>query len=351
MKYHRQLDKDDRLRLETLYNAGHSKKDIAARLHVHISTVYRELKRGRYDKLHWNLYIIPGYSADIAQRDHDFKAAAKGAPFKLGHNYALAETIEDMIINRRYSPGAAAAALRSRPEHGTLCEATIYRYIDMGVFSQLTREHLPERGIRKHPYKKVEHKNKTHLGTSIEERPQVVSDRSEFGHWEMDCVEGKQGTKGAFLVLTERLTRAELSFKLPHKTSKNVVKVLDRLQERCAFRKLFKSITIDNGSEFANSRRMEHSPRGRRRTYCYYCHPYTASERGSNEVANRLVRRWYPKGQPFTAVTGRDCRRLSAWMNQYPRELLGWKTASQAFTDACQAEGIKITPYLSQYLY
>ena len=350
MVHHRQLTRDDRLRLETLYNAGHSKKDIAARLHVHISTVYRELKRGRYDKRHWELYMVSGYSADIAQKDRDFKVSSRGAPLKIGSDFALASYIERLIAEEGYSPAAVAARLRDHPCYNSLCEVTIYRYVHDGVLD-VTPEQLPEHGKRKHPYKKVTKQNKTKLGTSIEMRPKHINGRAEFGHWEGDCVQGKQGTSGTFLVFTERKTRAELIFKMRHQRAEDVISVLDTLQEHCAFRKLFKTITFDNGSEFSDSARIEHSRAGRRRTDAYYCHPCSPGERGSNEVANRFIRRRYPKGVPLTRVTQQECRRTAAWMNQYPREVLGWKSASELFLQECAAAGITITPYLSQYLY
>lgn len=107
---------------------------------------------------------------------------------------------------------------------------------------------------------------------------------------------------------------------------------------------------MDNGVEFSNAHRLENSPTGYRRTYCYYCHPFTSCERGSNENANRMIRRWFKKGRSLAAVTQADCIAVSRWMNTYYRASLGWKTPAEAFKSACAAEGIKISPYLSQFL-
>lgn len=344
------FDRDRRLQLEVLIKAGHSKKEVAALLGCHLSTVYRELKRGRCEQRDylWRPYYI--YSVVVAQDDAARKRSHCGAPLKLGGNLELASYIEQRIMVDKYSPAAVAAELR-RSELGYLCEDTIYRYIHRRIFDTLRPSHLPEHGIRKHPRHDDKHENKKRLGTSIEQRPQAIGSRNTFGHWEMDCVIGKsKGTDQAMLVLTERLTRAELVFKLPRKDSASVVDVVDQISRRCSFRKIFRSITMDNGSEFAASRRLERTASGKRRTHCYYCHPYTSCERGSNENANRLIRRWYPKGRSLAAVTGADCLRLSRWMNTYPRQLLGWKTASEAFQEACARENIKISPYLLQFL-
>lgn len=344
------LDHDKRIQLEALIRAGHSKKEVAALLGCHLSTVYRELKRGRCKQRDWHWREYYTYSVTIADADARQKRSNCGAPLKLGGNAALAAYVEKRIMVDRYSPAAVSAELR-RSDIGYLCKDTIYRYIYRRIFEQLRPSHLPERGIRKHPHKRVARASQKHLGTSIERRPPEVSDRTSFGHWEMDCVIGKsKGKNESVLVLTERLTRAELIFKLPSKSSDSVVSVLDRLTRRCSFSRIFKSITMDNGREFVATSRMEFTSTGKRRTYCYYCHPYTSCERGSNENANRMIRRWFKKGRSLAAVTDVDCLHVARWMNLYPRKVLGWRTASEAFYAACKAEDIQISPYLSQFL-
>lgn len=347
------FDAEKRAQLEVLIRAGHSKQEMAALLGCHVSTIYREIKRGQCKQRHWDLWEYYVYSREVAEADARKKRANCGAPMKLGGNLQLAAYVERRIIQDRWSPAAVAAELR-RSDLGYLCEDTIYRYIHRRIFKTLRPSHLPEKGIRKHPWpddKKKEKRQQRQAGTSIEARPAEVAARNTFGHWEMDCVIGKaRGQDQSVLVLTERLTRAELCFKLPRKDSSSVVDALDYLSRRCSFSRIFKTITMDNGSEFANSRRLERLPSGKRRTRCYYCHPYCSSERGSNENANRLIRRWFKKGRSLSAVDNAQCLQVARWMNTYPRQLLGWKTPSEAFQEACGREGIKISPYLSQFL-
>ena len=189
-------------------------------------------------------------------------------------------------------------------------------------------------------------------GESIEHRPEEVNQREEPFHWEMDTVKGKQKTKKCVLTLTERLSRNEITLPMYGATMENVVAALNGLERKygAMFSKIFRSITVDNGSEFSDCKGMETSIFGGRRTKMYYCHPYSSYERGSNENANRMIRRWFKKGHSLAAVTQADCTALSRWMNTYYRASLGWKTPAEAFKDACAAEGIKISPYLSQFL-
>lgn len=346
---------EDRVRLEILNRAGHSKKEIAQQLGFHISTIYRELKRGETTCMDYEYRYVKTYAPKVGQDVHDYNASSKGAPLKLGNNYALEEDIENMVLNMHYSPAAVAAVLSANPQHGTLCEATIYRYAKRGYFGRVTTKDFPEHGVRKHPYQKVKRtkKNKTKLGTSIEQRPQQINDRLEWGHWEMDCVEGKQGTKGTFLVLTERVYCTEIVLKLPRHTAACVVETLDKLEKsigKRTFKQIFKSITMDNGSEFADSPRIEYGPTGKRRTTCYYCHPQAPTERPNNERQNKFIRRRYPKGQSLTPVKQQECTALSAWINTYPVQSLNWKTPAQCFIESCRKEGIKINAYLAQFL-
>lgn len=344
---------EKRAQLEVLIRAGHSKKEMAALLGCHVSTIYREIKRGWCRQLGDELREYYIYSPDRAEADAQKKRSNCGAPLKLGGNLQLAAHVERRIMQDRWSPAAVAAELR-RSDLGYLCEDTIYRYIHRRIFKTLRPSHLPEKGIRKHPWPDDKRKGRRkpfRPGTSIEERPAEVSARNTFGHWEMDCVIGKlRGQDQSVLVLTERLTRAELCFKLPRRDSDSVVAILDHISRRCSFSRIFKSITMDNGPEFSNSRRLERLSSGKRRTRCYYCHPYCSSERGSNENANRLVRRWFKKGRSLSDVDDAQCLHVARWMNTYPRQVLGWKTASEAFQEACAREGIKVSPYLSQFL-
>ncbi len=176
-------------------------------------------------------------------------------------------------------------------------------------------------------------------GTSIEKRPVEIAERNTFGHWEMDCVIGKKGTKQTLLAFTERLTRYEIVFKMPdHKTS-TVVRYVNKLEKRYGkqFRKLFKSITVDNGVEFSDFKGLEKSIYGGKRTSVYYCHPYTSCERGSNERLNREIRRLIPKGIDLSTISEKRIQAVETWINDYPREIFGYATSAEMFNAQLQA--------------
>ena len=95
---------------------------------------------------------------------------------------------------------------------------------------------------------------------------------------------------------------------------------------------------VDNGCEFQDFEGIEIAHRRKRkRTIVFFCHPYSAYERGSNENMNRLIRRFFPKGTNFDEVTKEQVAEAERWINNYPRKLLGWKSANDIFREEAQA--------------
>lgn len=101
------LTKTDRLRIERWRNQGLKPKEIAAKLRVHISTIYRELKRGEYERLNGQTWEMEtSYSPDIAEARYQENLRNKGPELKIGADHELAKYIEDTIIERECSPAA-----------------------------------------------------------------------------------------------------------------------------------------------------------------------------------------------------------------------------------------------------
>ena len=93
---------------------------------------------------------------------------------------------------------------------------------------------------------------------------------------------------------------------------------------------------IDGGRGEMTMEAIRNFIRKGRRTKMYYCHPYTSCERGSNECANKMVRRKFPKGTDFNKVSRAEVKKAEEWMNNYPREILGWKTAEIVFAECLE---------------
>lgn len=331
------LTEKERYQIEILLKEKRSPSEIAKILGKHKRTIEREIARGTVQMMTTYLTHINKYCADTAHRVYLKNAQNKGACLKIGHDHKLAQHIEKKIIKEKYSPDAVIGEIRKKglKFKTSICTKTLYNYIDKEVFAKISNKDLPvKRKPRKGNYHRVRVAHNNLRGTSIEERPKEVDTRTEYGHWEMDCVVGKQGGSGAvLLVLTERSTRKEIIRKMKDKKQGSVKEVLDKLerQQGSKFYEHFKTITVDNGSEFLDSKALERSVKkpGSQRFKLYYAHPYSSWERGSNENANKLIRRFIPKGTDIGKLRHKDIQRIENWMNNYPRKIHGYKSANE----------------------
>ena len=343
MRKFKQMTHNDRIKMEALLNAGHSKAEVAEQLHFHRSNIYREYDKGKYIHRNSDYTEEERYSSDLGQKAHDYAQEGKGRALKIGNDRELAEYIESKIVDDKFSPEAALAEVkRSGIEFKTTISVrTLYRYIDNGIFLKLTNKDLPIKSKKKKHNKKVKVQKRASAGESIENRPEEVKNREVFGHWEMDTVKGQRGvTKSCMLVLTERKTRDEIVVKLKDQTAASVVEALDRLERKWGdmFSSIFRSITVDNGVEFADYEGMEKSVLNNeeKRTFVFYCHPYSSWERGTNENNNRLIRRHIPKGVDFDDRTDEEIAFIEEWINNYPRGIFEYRTSAELFEEEIQ---------------
>lgn len=337
-KYYSQFTEKERYQLEALLKAKTPLKDIAVILGKNVKSIYNERKKGEIELLNSDLTKRKEYLADRGQQVYEENKSKQGAKMKIGNDYKLAEFIEKRIIENKFSPEAVLMEIDNNPELNfktKICTTTLYSYIDKGIFLNLTNKHLPvKRKKRKGEYKRtVALRNLK--GRSIEERPSEILERNEFGNWELDTVVGARGKgKACLLVFTERTTRVELIRKIPDKKSESVIKALDKIEKELGakkFRENFKTITMDNGVEFLNHEGIEKSCINKKtqRTTTYYCHPYSSWERGSNENANKLIRRFIPKGDLIENYTDEQINYIEHWINNYPRKLFKGKSSNQ----------------------
>lgn len=343
------LNYQDRQLIEYLVKKAHPKKISVNLLRDKIgcseSTIRRELRRGKVMQLSSELIKYKSYSAEIAQQNYDYQSSNKGPNLKVANDYDFVKYVEYKILENKYSPDAVIMELERtnfcNPDTGEsfktrICTKTLYNYIDQGIFPNLTNKDLPREGKElKRKQRRIRRSHRNIEGKSIWERPKAANSRSEVGHWEMDCIEGPKG-KGdnCLLTMVDRKLRKTLIFKLPSQTQESVIKVLDKMERkigRVKFAEMFKTITVDNGSEFLNHKKMERSLRSKtkKRTQIYYCHPYSSWERGTNEQTNGMVRRFIPKGTLISPIPKENIIKIETWINNYPRRLFKGKSSNQ----------------------
>jgi IS30 family transposase len=328
---------EERVRMETFDRALYPGKtrtnlsELARRLGRHRSSVSREYSKGTVMNKNSELEIFPVYSARKGQDTAEQAALNKGPRGKLTNQ--IAEVIRIQIVDEKLSPYAALVVLDKSGQHAWLpSERTVYYAIDNGLLN-VARDQLPYK-----PKKKRSKSSGTRMaytnarGRSITERPCEADERSEYGHWEMDTVVGGTGTSPAcLLVMTERMTRQQLIRKIPNRTQEAVARALDRLErEPDSIFKSMKTITCDNGCEFLDTNSIERSVLSKRkRCEVFFAHPFSSFERGSNENANRIIRRFIPKGADISRFSKRQIQIIEDWINALPRKLFDGLTAQE----------------------
>ena len=257
--------------IEALLKVKFKELEIANLLGRHVSTIYREIKRGTVEFRNSDWSMRQEYSAFYSLNIREELMSNTGR--RLLYT-ALSPELLSYIqskLDDKYSPDAISGELKHAGIY-TVCTQTIYNYMSLGI--------LKSAGYKRR-VKKVKNKlgiahNNTR-GRSIEERPFELTERI-YGNWEMDTVVGRQGSKSALLVLTERLSRFEIIMKLKDRTQKSVISALDKLEKeyKDKFSLIFKSITVDNGVEFLDMAGLEKSVYDKlsKRTTIYYAHPY-----------------------------------------------------------------------------
>ena len=332
------LNYEERIKIEALSKAGLKSEEIGKYIGCTGRTIRRELEKGKVRLLNSDLTEREEYSADRGEQKHRYAGTAKGPNLKIGNDYKLVEEIEHLIIDEKMSPYAAAESIKKSGKFSTtISYKTIYNYIDQGLFPHLTNKHLPvKKNGKKRKYDEVRTAANNTKGTSISKRDASIESREEYGHWEMDTVVGGKGSKEVLLVLTERKHLHEIIRKIRSKSQYHVVKELDKIERKLGtkkFREVFKSITCDNGCENLDFEGIERSALAKsNRTKVYYAHPYSAWERGSNENANKLIRRFVPKGADIGKFSHERIKIIEHWINNYPRRLFNGNSASSFST-------------------
>lgn len=342
MKSYSQLNLRKRIHLETLFNLNLSKKEISKEIGYCVKTVYNEWHKGKYLHTNSDLTTEWRYSADKAQEVTDKNVSNRGTTPKVLKDKKLVKEIEHNICELGYSVEVTIETMKKSGKMNefdcSVCTKTVYNSIDKQLFPHLTNKELPYKRNKKAHKKKVRVQKRDCAGKSIEERPEDILAREEFGHWEMDSVIGTRGkSKNTLLTIFERKTRKPFIFKQLDKSTSCVVAALDKLEKQLGdtFYSIFKTITVDNGTEFADCEGIERScvyP-GKKRTQVYYCHPYCSSERGSNENGNRMIRRCIPKGYNFDGMSKKEIAKVEKWLGDYPRRMFKFKSSNELYLE------------------
>lgn len=319
-----------RVIIQTRIKDGYSAYRIAKELGCAANTVRNEIRRGSVEQIIQGKKVVV-YFADAGQNQYQQHRKHCLPRFKrLLCNDFIKYVCKKMQTDQWSVDACFGEALLHHlfKRSEMVCTKTLYTYIDLGLMTVKNMD-LPLK-LRRNTKKARVRKNKRNLGRSIEERPVSVNSREEFGHWEIDTVIGvKTKDDEVLLTLAERQTRCFFVLKIASKTASAVMQAMTTLQEEYGsqFVNVFKTITSDNGSEFADLSLLEAVTQ----TKIYFTHPYTSCERGTNERHNGLIRRFIPKGNRMDGYSSDEIGFIEDWCNCLPRKILGYHTPEELF--------------------
>ena len=323
---------EDRCSIKIFKKMGYSLRKIAEALDCSPSTVMYEVKRGTGERK-GERGRKPEYSAKRGQLSYETNRQKCHKPHKLAEgNPFIAWTVQQ-VKKHKWSLDACVGHARRHSlfsNEDIVCTKTLYNELWAGNLP-IGPFDVPEVLQRKNKHTNAR-KNKRILGSSIDERPEIASLRTECGHWEIDTVIGhKAGRESVVLTIVEKKTDFYIAMKIPGKGPVSVNAAMEVLREEYGpekFSEIFRTITADNGSEFADLAELEAWG-----VKIYFAHPYSSWERAQNERHNRLFRRYVPKGVSIENYSAEQILWYADEMNALPRKHLGYATPEELFDE------------------
>jgi len=291
----------ERIRLHELKQEGMSNSKIAKILGKHRSSIGRELKR--------NTSGGESYQPFIATKRYIQRRKRSVRKLRMSIPEVKAFVIKG--LEAYWSPEIISARWKMEATE-KLCHSTIYRALKEKLLPGIERKtHLRRHGKRK---------NKGNFATikpinTIHDRPAIANERGRLGDLEGDTVYGAIG-KGSLLTLVDRRSRFLYCTRFLTRTASAVNEAFRTALDGVTV----KSITLDNGSEFAKFAEIEKQ----HDTTVYFADPHSPWQRGSNENINGLIRFFFPKGTDFQAVSDDLVRDVVNLINNRPRKCLHW---------------------------
>ncbi len=328
---HTELDVRERRLIANLLTAKAPVSTIAARLDRHRSTIYREIKRNRFEDD--ELPELNGYFGLLAQktaseRRHRQRKLVRCADL-------LGAVLEG--LDAGWSPEQIAGRMRRERQPRSVSHETIYAYVYSpdGQSAGLVR-YLPERRKRRKPRRARKPRGTVFPpDRAIQNRPEDVAAREMFGDWEGDLMIFQKDlgpTNVASLV--ERKTRYAVLFRNNDRSSKMLMNRLITLFSPLPATAR-RSITFDRGFEFVSWRELK-SGMG---TEAWFCDPSAPWQKGSVENLNKRARRYLPRDTPLAALSDRSMTAICERLNATPRKCLGYRTPAEAFRDELRRLG------------
>lgn len=304
------LSYEDRVKIEHWHKSGKSLRYIAHELGRSPNTISYELR---------TLAVSGEYLAKKASvKAYQKRYYAKTSGNKVARDKALRQYVDD-CLDKGWSPGEIAGS-----SDCPVSKRTIYRYVTLYALQhKLYFKGKPKR--RKAMYRRGL------IGERkwIEER--IL--RNEIGHFELDFIVSptKSGSKAVLLVAVDTVSKRTLIELLPNRTKQELSRALKRMFDGIAV----KTILTDNDIAFTYWKHFEQLLG----TPFYFTHPYHSWEKGLVENTNKWIRHFIPKKTDLATVTNETIAQVLTYLNERPRQVLGYKTANEVYLEQLTIQG------------
>jgi IS30 family transposase len=318
-----QLSLEDRCEIARLQAEGHSIRQIAANLDRPPSTISRELKRNRGTQVY-----KPSYAQEQT-RGRRWKGS------RLEREPGLRRAVLERLA-AGWSPEQIAGRLGRDHGRKVISYESIYRFI----YAQIPRtkdyrwRHYLPRGKSKRGFRGRRGGSSARFiegRVSVAERPPDVADRKTPGHWEADLMLFSRYGQ-AILTVHERKSRLLLATRPPNKTASRVARQLVGLFANMP-PELRRTVTFDNGTEFARHRALHHLA-----IKTFFCDPYAPWQKGGIENAIGRMRRFMPRKTDLATLPNKRFKALITAYNNTPRKCLDFRTPAEAFSEVLHFE-------------
>lgn len=319
-KKYKHLGLLDRDRIEALLKSGHKQKEIAEVLGINKSTISREIKRNRR-----KIRTVGGnkdgpYEASVA--DHKAyvnRLYSKYQGKKINENIDLQNYIIEKL-EKHWNPDEISGRMKEEKKPFYASKTAIYEWL----YSAWGQKHC-HLLYSKQYHSKKQKKKKTERTLipnrkSITERPLGAINRTRFGHYEADTiVSGKKtGSRESLSVIYERKAKYIDAKKIQNLKPETNVIAIKEMEEKLS--KVL-SATFDNGIENTRHEKLGFNT--------YFCDPYSSWQKGGVENANKMIRRYIPKGSDISKYSNSYVKMVVERINDKPRKSLNYKTASE----------------------
>jgi IS30 family transposase len=306
----------ERCLISTFLSMNVKISEIAERMGRHRSTIYRELARNTKEERY-----MPGIADALAKERHPHP------PNKLQKNVELNTYVREHLENG-WSPEQISGRMKFENKTFYICAESIYRFVyrhkNLGLYKFLPRRQPKRyRMIERNKHRKKQQMLMRHINLRAPE----ANLRSTIGHWEGDTIRFPKDQKTCVTTLVDRKSRFLFLRKNENKKSKTVIDHIF-FGIKNSSKKIWRSITFDQGSEFMEFRKIE------RQTKCkiYFCDPRSPWQRPTNENTNGRLRRFLPKKFKIDGITQEYLDKIANMANNTPRKCLGYQTPREVIT-------------------